>query len=95
MRAKMRIASIKKFGDQESLFFNAVAKDGPYPSDGSDEDNTFAKFSPSGSLQLTVANPALVGKYAEGDTFYLDFVPVEPKPAGEPVPNQGDDTKIE
>lgn len=44
-----------------------------YPSDGSDEDNTYAKFSPSGSLSLTVANPALVGKFAEGEKYYLDF----------------------
>lgn len=76
MRAKMRITGIEKWEGAERLTFSAVSKDGPYPPDGSDEDNTFAKFSPSGELRLTVANPALLGVYAEGDIFYLDFTPV-------------------
>lgn len=81
MRAKMRITSITKYPEegeptQETLQFHAVAKDGPYPSDGSDEDNTFARFSPAGELKLSVANPALIGKFKWGDTFYLDFTPV-------------------
>ena len=77
MRAKMRIAGIEKHSaEYETLHFHAVAKDGPYPSDGSDEDNTYAKFSPAGELSLSVANPALIGKFKVGDTFYLDFTPV-------------------
>lgn len=87
MRAKVRVTSIRQSKDdagavyQEALSFSFPAKDSSYPADGSDEDQQFAKFSPSGSLSLTVANPALLGKFAVGDTFYLDFVPVEPKPA--------------
>lgn len=74
MRAKMMIIKIEKHSaEYETLHFCAVAKDGPYPSDGSDEDNTYAKFSPSGSLQLSIANPALIGKFNEGEKFYLDF----------------------
>lgn len=81
MRAKVRITAIKKYPEegeasQETLTFNFPAKDGPYPADGSDEDQQFARFSPSGSLSLTVANPALMGKFVVGDTFYLDFIPV-------------------
>lgn len=64
----------------QTLFFYPVSKSGPYPSDGSDEDNSYAKFSPSGKLELTVANPALIGKYAIDDTFYLDFFDADPKP---------------
>ena len=45
--------------------------------DGLDEDNTFAKFSPSVDLGITIANPALWGKFAVGDKFYLDFTPAE------------------
>ncbi len=82
MRAKMRITGITRYPaegipTQETLQFHAVAKDGPYPSDGSDEDNSYAKFSPAGVLSLTVANPALIGKFAEGDKFYLDFTKAE------------------
>ncbi len=81
MRAKVRITSIKEYpeeGDttQETLYFNFPAKDGPYPADGSDEDQTFARWSPGGSLSITVANPNLIGKFSVGDTFYLDFTPV-------------------
>lgn len=78
MRAKMRITSIEKHSDEyETLHFHAVAKDGPYPSDGSDEDNTYARFSPDGSMRLSIANPALIGEFSVGDTFYLDFIPVD------------------
>lgn len=82
MRAKVRVTGIRPYpedGDatQETLTFNFPAKDGAYPADGSDEDQQFARWSPSGSLELTVANPNLIGKFALGDTFYLDFVPVE------------------
>lgn len=82
MRAKVRVTGVEPYGDpvaSERLTFSFPAKDGAYPADGSDEDQQFAKFSPSGSLSLTVANPALIGKFAVGNTFYLDFVPVEPK----------------
>ena len=81
MRAKVRVTGIRPYPEegtatQETLTFNFPAKDGSYPADGSDEDQQFAKFSPSGSLSLTIANPVLLGKFALGDTFYLDFVPV-------------------
>lgn len=78
MRAKMQISRIEKHvGGNETLHFHAVAKSGAYPADGSDEDNTFAKFSPSGTLTLQVANPALIGKFSPGEKFYLDFVKAE------------------
>lgn len=77
MRAKVKITTVEKQGEQEKLTFNFPAKDGVYPADGSDEDQQFARYSPSGALTLTVANPNLVGKFAEGDKFYLDFIPIE------------------
>lgn len=78
MRAKMKVGHVFSLGDtHENLTFFCVSKSGAYPEDGSDEDNTFAKFSPSGKLELTVANPALLGKFPVGSTFYVDFTPVE------------------
>lgn len=78
MRAKVRISNIEKFDNgTEKLSFHGVAKDGPYPPDGSDEDNSFAKFSPSLNLELQLANPALHGKFAVGDKFYLDFTKID------------------
>jgi hypothetical protein len=80
MRAKMRLNAItNRYQEndegpvlQETLQFAAVAAN-KYPEDGSDEDNTYAKFSPSGVLSLTVANPALIGKFEVGEKYYLDF----------------------
>jgi len=46
-----------------------------YGDDGLDENNTFAKFSPAVSVDLFVTNPALLGEFESGDTFYLDFIP--------------------
>ncbi|RWP19246.1 MAG: hypothetical protein EOR00_09060 [Mesorhizobium sp.] len=81
MRAKVKITNIAAYptigpATQETLTFNFPSKDGSYPADGSDEDQQFARFSPMGALTLTVANPALIGQFAVGDKFYLDFVPI-------------------
>jgi len=80
MRAKVSVTRVSKNPDtskptlQEVLTFNFPCKDGVYPADGSDEDQQFARFTPSGSLELTIANPNLIGRFAVGDTFYLDFI---------------------
>lgn len=59
----------------ETLSMHAVAAS-KYPDDGSDEDNTYAKWSPGAALQMNIANPALWGKFKHGDKFYVDFIPV-------------------
>jgi hypothetical protein len=73
MRAKMQVNKVERFNGSDRITCNAVARSGSYPKDGSDEDNTYAKFSPSGELTLTIANPALLGKIEPGTKFYLDF----------------------
>jgi len=82
MRAKVRVGSCIPYRDaegktiNETLQFHGVAKsDGPYPADGSDENNTFSRYSPAVSFNIVIANPALFGKFASGDTFYVDFTP--------------------
>lgn len=83
MRAKVRVSGVFPHKDEsgntssERLMFHGVAKSSSYPADGSDEDNTFAKFSPSVAMDFIVANPALFGAFKPGDTFYVDFTPVE------------------
>lgn len=74
----MRVAEIKPSpdGSVETLVLYAVSKSDGYPEDGSDEDNTYAKWSPYGRLELSIANPALLGSFALGETFYVDFTPV-------------------
>jgi hypothetical protein len=79
MRAKIQIGSVTSNNDpdgklySEQLQFSGVCAS-KYPEDGSDENNTFARFSPSINLDITVANPNLFGKFKVGDQFYLDFI---------------------
>lgn len=74
MRAKMRLHHIDKVNspNTETLYFHAVAAS-KYPEDGSDENNSYAKFSPSANLQLSIANPVLIGKFEAGEEYYVDF----------------------
>jgi hypothetical protein len=84
MRAKMRVSNVsehvgtdaeqKSVKYSETLTMHAVAKsDGPYPDDGSDENNSFARWSPNATLSITIANPHLWDRFNVGDQFYVDF----------------------
>lgn len=77
MRAKMQVARVEKHegSNNETLHFHCVAKSTAYPADGRDDDNSFARWSPSGNMTIQVANPDLWGKFKPGDRFYLDFFP--------------------
>jgi hypothetical protein len=81
MRAKLRVARIEKCEGivQENLTFYAVSKSDGYPEDGSDENNTFARWTPSAELKISIQNPNLIRKFTEGQEFYVDFTPVPVK----------------
>lgn len=74
MRAKMAVSGVRDHGASETLEFRAVCASS-YPADGSDENNSFARWTPSASLSMQISNPDLVGKFKLGDTFYVDFTP--------------------
>ena len=73
MRAKLSIECVTQYATCEVLKMRAVAKNGAYPADGSDDDNTYAKFSPSATFEITIANPALFGHFKPGEKYYVDF----------------------
>lgn len=75
MRAKMTVRSVEKFQQGESLKMAPVC--GKLGENGESEDNTFARYTPSGSLELSITNPALFDQIKPGDTFYVDFTKVE------------------
>lgn len=77
MRAKFQIQSIEKFQGGEKLKMHAVGRPGAYPADGSDEDNTYANFTPSASCDIYIANPALFDAFKPGQKLYVDFSPAE------------------
>ena len=76
MRAKLKVSDVRKEEAYEELSFSAVSRDEGYPEDGSDENNTFAKWTPSAELSMTVNNPNLFGKFEVGQEFYVDFTSV-------------------
>ena len=78
MRAKMKVVDVKNHNDEfEDLTFNAVCRSEGYPEDGSDENNTYAKWTPSATLTMAITNPALIGKFSVGQEFYVDFTEVK------------------
>jgi hypothetical protein len=79
MRAKLQVGFVQEHRNDsvgekfmETLNMHAVAAS-KYPEDGSDENNTFAKFSPGANLSINIANPDLFGQFKVGQTFYVDF----------------------
>lgn len=78
MRAKLRVSFVESYpkdGEKngERVTMNAVGPTGSYPDDGSDEDNTYARWSPSASFEIYIQNPALFGKFSTDQKFYVDF----------------------
>lgn len=88
MRAKLKVTAVRiadgtdPDSRYEEVEFMAVGPDTSYPEDGSDEDNTFARFTPQADMKMVIANPALFGKIKQGQKFYADFTPVEHVEAG-------------
>lgn len=77
MRAKLAVLSVERHEGYERLRFTAVCKSDGYPEDGSDENNSFARWTPSADLTMVVSNPDLLGKFEQGQEFYVDFTPAQ------------------
>lgn len=77
MRAKLQVQSVESFGGSETVKMAPVCGSAPFGKDGESEDNTFARYTPSGSLSLSITNPALLGQFKPGQKFYADFTPAE------------------
>ena len=74
MRAKMKVAEIFKGEGFERLSLSAVCKSEGYDETGNDENNTFAKWTPSADCNLHINNPELHGQFKVGQEFYVDFI---------------------
>lgn len=75
MRAKLKVTSVTVHETCDIVKMAAVCKD-DYDSSGLDENNTYAVASPSAEFGVTIANPALFGKFRPGQQFYVEFKPV-------------------
>ena len=96
MRAKFQVTAVVKQTASETVSMVPVTGNQPFGPNGENEDNTFARYSPSGSLELCISNPALAGKFTRGQKFYVDFMEaaevVENPPASDGAPRVGGDT---
>jgi hypothetical protein len=72
MRAKVQVGSIEVTAYGEKLSLSPVCSSSFGPN-GESEDNTFARFTPSGSIVLQINNPDLYGKFKPGQKFYVEF----------------------
>lgn len=73
MIAKFKVTKVTKHAPNcEELQFMAVT-DKPFDAGGTSEDNSFATWTPSGELKMTVQNPNLIGQIKEGEKYYLNF----------------------
>jgi hypothetical protein len=81
MRAKIYVEKVEQFGNegkvtQESVHLKCVSSS-KYGPNGESEDNTFARYTPCGGAHLQITNPELLGHFRPGQTFYVEFTPVE------------------
>lgn len=81
MRAKVQVTEVKEFTEEgkretsaEKLSFSPVAADS-FDANGVSEDNDFARWTPTGLVELYVTNPTLFGKFKVNAKFYIDFTP--------------------
>lgn len=85
-RCKVRVESVKLLGGDgtnhtaEEVQMRAVSGSkvsNGYPPDGSDEDNTYAHYSPSADFRLLVANANLFGQFKPEQKYYVDMTLAE------------------
>ena len=67
--AKFYVNSVEYIGDSASIRLSAVV-------DGSAENKTFFKWTPSGQIAFNTINPEAAKQFVEGEEIYVDFTPV-------------------
>lgn len=79
MRAKFKASTVSEIKnpttgekESESVYMFAV-----YSSDPESENAKWAKWTPAGSLNITINNPGAFGILKANQEYFLDFTPVE------------------
>lgn len=74
MRAKVQVMKVETPWDgAEVVRFMPVCGSAEFGPNGESEDNTFARYTPAGIIELTITNPDLFGKHQVGQEYYVDF----------------------
>jgi hypothetical protein len=90
MRAKMVVSDVTTYRTNpndptspiigETLKMRAVCKADGYGADGKDEDNSYARWTPSADLTMYINNPELLGRFKPGVKMYVNFESVDNVP---------------
>jgi hypothetical protein len=78
VRAKVVCQYVQDFGHIKEVRLIPVT---PNADDNIPENERFHKYTPNGSITLTIDNLAAAEQFKPQHTYYLDFTPVEPKSA--------------
>lgn len=66
MRAKFYCQSLTRYEKQVIAELHAVTS-------GSEENRSFAQYTPNAHLKITIDNPAVLDYFKPGGEYYLDF----------------------
>lgn len=70
VRAKFKVDYVKHYDDVSEVKLLPVYDDTP----GS-ENAEFFKYTPGGSIELSVVNPDTAISFKPGEEYYIDFIP--------------------
>jgi hypothetical protein len=48
-----------------------------------DDNKSWSQWTPAGSLQMTISNPAAMGQFKSGECYFVDFTPAPQKESDE------------
>ena len=74
-RCKFYVHSVERLVGSEPTGEEVIKMRTEY-SDSVPDDLKYSLYTPSGSMEFRVNNPAIVGKFQPGDQVYLDITPV-------------------
>lgn len=74
MVAKFQVTAVETWDGNagQNVTMMAVTEK-PFDKDGNSDDNSFARWTPSGELKMSITNPNLVGALKQGQKYYLNF----------------------
>ncbi len=77
LRCKMRVERVTRDYDQTGQPMNEhVTLQAVYSNDPESENAKWAKWTPSGKLEITINNPNAFGALTREHEFFVDFTPV-------------------
>ncbi|HZP68370.1 MAG TPA: hypothetical protein VFB29_00375 [Pseudolabrys sp.] len=76
VRAKFFVTSIQHFHGTGTDPCAEVKLAPVFGSYGNGEENkSFSKYTPQGTIALTITNPDAIDKFSLGEAYYVDFTP--------------------